>query len=123
MKLLRKNDLIAVAVVLFACALLLIPSLKKNDKLIATVTVDGEQIRIIDLSAVENEYSFSTNTVPNAEITVQKNTIYFSCAECPDKLCVKTGKLDRNGQTAACLPAKAVISLKSEKPDFDVLTY
>ncbi len=123
MKLLKKNDILVISAVLILCLVLLIPSFKKSDRLIATVTVDGVQTYVIDLSSVEKAYSFDTNTTPKAEITVEKNAIYFSYADCPDKLCVNTGKLTKNGQTAACLPAKVVVSLKSAKSDFDVLTY
>ena len=123
MKLISKNDLIVIAVILTVCVLMLVPSFKKSDRLIATITVNGTETQIIDLSSVDKTYTINTDTSPEAEITVEKNAVFFSYAECPDKLCINTGKLTRSGQTAACLPAKVVVSLKSEKSDFDVLTY
>ena len=63
------------------------------------------------------------NSDPKVEITVGKGEIYFSHAECKDKLCVKSGKLTSGGETAACLPARVVISVKSNKNKTDIMTY
>lgn len=36
------------------------------------------------------------------------------CADCPDKLCVRSGWLCKAGQTAACLPAGILIRITGE---------
>lgn len=121
MKLLKKGDLIIIAIVLLAAMLIAIPRLWSSDKLTACVYVDGKLERTISLSSVDCEYSFSP--ADGVEITVNKNEIFFSHSECKDKLCVKSGKLSGSGQTAACLPSRVVISVKSEKNKNDVMTY
>lgn len=121
MKLLKKCDLIIVAAVLLAALLIALPRFNETNKLTAEIYVDGTLERTIDLSSVDGEYSFSP--ADGIEITVNKNEIYFSHANCKDKLCIKSGKLTGAGQTAACLPSRVVISVKSEKNKNDVMTY
>ena len=123
MKLFKRTDLIIILVVLLSAAAISIPRFLNSDKLTAEVYVDGRLEETIDLSAVEKEYKLVPNTEPKIEITVAKSEIYFSHAECKDKLCIKSGKLTSGGETAACLPARVVISIKSNKNKTDIMTY
>jgi hypothetical protein len=123
MKLFKRTDLIIILVVLLSAAAISIPRFLNSDKLTADIYVGGKLEETIDLSAVEKEYTISPNSDPKVEITVGKGEIYFSHAECKDKLCVKSGKLTSGGETAACLPARVVISVKSNKDKIDIMTY
>lgn len=120
-KLFRKNDLIVIAAVLLLAAILLIPSLFKKGKLVATVYVDGEIVEKIDLSSVADGYTFSPKD--GTEIQVENGKIRFASAVCRDKLCVNSGWLTKNGQTAACLPERIVISVSGSESSPDALTY
>ena len=123
MKLFKRTDLIIILVVLLAAAAISIPRIFNSDKLTAEVYVDGKLEETIDLSAVEKEYKITPSTKPEVEITVDKGEIYFSHAECKDKLCIKSGKLTSGSETAACLPSRVVISVKSNKNKTDIMTY
>lgn len=124
MKLIRKNDFILIAVVLAVCAVLFFaPKIFDSNKKIATVIVDGKEAYTIDLSNVEKQYTINIDSDPETEITVDKDTIWFSHAECNDKICIKSGKLKSNGQSAACLPSKVAISISGGKSENDMLTY
>lgn len=123
MKLFKRTDLIIIIVVLLAAVAISVPRFLNSDKLTAEIYVDGKLEETIDLSEVEKKYKIAPSTVPEVEITVGKGEIYFSHAECKDKLCVKSGKLTSGGETAACLPARVVISVKSNKNKTDIMTY
>jgi len=123
MKLFKRTDLIIIITVLLAAVLISLPRFIGSDRLTAEIYVDGKLERTVELSQVESEYSFSLSTEPEVEITVGRNEIFFSKADCKDKLCVNSGKLTSGGQTAACLPAKVVISVRSDKDKNDVMTY
>lgn len=123
MKLFKRTDLIIIFAVLLVAAAISIPRFLNSDNLTAEVYVDGRLEEIIDLSAVEKEYKIVPNSDPKVEITVGRGEIYFSHAECKDKLCIKSGKLTNGGETAACLPARVVISVKSNKNKTDIMTY
>lgn len=120
-KLFRKSDLIVIAAVLLLAAVLLIPGLLKKEKLVATVYADGEIIETIDLSAVSDGYTFSPKD--GTQIQVENGKIRFLSAVCRDKLCVNSGWLTKNGQTAACLPERIVISVSGGESSPDALTY
>ncbi len=123
MKLFKRTDLIIIIAVLLAAAMIALPRFFGSDKLTAEIYSDGRLEKTIDLSEVESEYTVKLDTEPMVEITVDKGEIYFSHAECRDKLCVKSGKLTSGGETAACLPARVVISVKSNKNKTDIMTY
>ena len=40
-------------------------------------------------------------------------------ADCPDKVCVKTGKIKSPGQTVVCLPHRVVIEITGDNADID----
>lgn len=123
MKLFKRTDLIIIIAVLLAAAMIALPRFFGSDKLTAEIYSDGRLEKTIALSEVESEYTVKLDTEPMVEITVDKGEIYFSHAECRDKLCVKSGKLTSGGETAACLPARVVISVKSNKNKTDIMTY
>lgn len=120
-KLFKKNDLIVIAVILAAALIMMIPGVINKENLTATVYVDGNIVKTINLEEVKNSYTFSPKS--GTEICVENGAVYFSSAVCRDKLCIHSGKLNKNGQTAACLPERIVISISSGKNSPDMLTY
>ncbi len=52
-------------------------------------------------------------------------SIAFEHSDCPDQICVKSGKLHLVGQSAACLPNKLIIKIvpnnKNSKDDVDMI--
>ena len=119
-KLFMRKDIAVIIAVLLLSALLFIPNLFGNDKLIADIYLEGKIIRTIDLGSVTDTYTISPTD--SSQITVKNGAICFSYAECHDDLCVKSGWLTSKGQTAACLPEKIVITIKGNS-EIDMMTY
>ncbi len=44
-------------------------------------------------------------------VCVENGAAFVRQADCPDQVCVHTGVLDKNGQTAACVPSGIVITV------------
>ena len=42
-------------------------------------------------------------------------------ADCPDKLCVRQGKIHRNGETITCLPNKLTVTVIDEEGEVDLV--
>ncbi len=109
-----RSWVILVAVLLCAClaAALLLP--RGGDGSTAAVYQNGELLRAIDLSSVEEPYSFTvegpagTNTVE-----VERGRIRVSHADCPDQICVSQGWLERGVTPIVCLPNGLVIQLEN----------
>ena len=119
-KLFMRKDLAVIVAVLLLSALLFIPNLFGNDKLIAEVYLEGKNIETIDLDSVTESYTLSPTD--STQITVKNGAICFSGADCHDELCIKSGWLTAKGQTAACLPEKIVIVIKGNS-EIDMMTY
>ena len=53
------------------------------------------------------------------KVIIKEGVVYMEDANCPDKLCIKQGKIDSNGQKIVCLPNKTVVEIRSEKESED----
>ena len=109
----------AVASFIIAGLFMLWQSVNKNN-LTAVITVDGEIIQTVNLSAKE-EAVIIPDTEPEVKIVAENGYIFFESAECEDKLCVSCGKLEKKGDTAVCLPSKTVITVAGS--DVDAVVY
>lgn len=114
------DGVIYFALVLLCAALFLLPVLQRNRPLTAVITVGGETVETIDLSAVEAPY---TVQYAGCTLHVEPGAIGFSSADCPDRLCVKTGMLRHAGSAAACVPNRVVVSLTAQRESFDGVAY
>lgn len=111
----RPRDLIIVGILaVFALALLLLPSLlNSSDEVEALIYHNGE---IIDRFILEEGTVRVLNyeQLPAVEIKQwEDQSISFIRSDCPDQVCVNTGKIRVGGQFAACLPNNFVIVLES----------
>ena len=120
-KLFRKGDIAVIAVILIVAAAFYFFTVSDSDKLEAVITVDGEIIETIELDAEKEKRLISLKTNPEVIIAVENGAIYFEESGCDNKLCVLCGKLTKKGDTAVCLPAKTVVTVKGA--DVDAMTY
>ena len=80
---------------------------------VARITLDGELVEEIDLSAVTEPYTFTlegpggfTNT-----IEVEPGRIRVLEAGCPDQVCVNQGYISDGTVPIVCLPNRLVIEI------------
>ena len=81
------------------------------------VMVEGKEIGVYSLSK-DGEYSLNggTNT-----LIIKDGKAYMTDDDCPDKLCVRQGKISRNGETITCLPNKLTVTVIDEKGEVDLV--
>ncbi len=85
-----------------------------------SVTVDGKLFATYSLDR-NTEVLIGDSNCGNTLI-IKDGQAFLTNATCPDKLCVKQGKISLNGQTIVCLPNKTVIAVNSSsQPDNDFL--
>ncbi|WP_294159525.1 NusG domain II-containing protein [uncultured Selenomonas sp.] len=79
----------------------------------AVVSVNGETIHEIPLTTHKGCESFIVET-PNGmnEVTIDNHSIAVTDADCHDKICMKSGAIERRGDVIACLPHKLLIELR-----------
>ncbi len=115
----KKGDVVLIVSLGLICVLLFALPLFSADKVaVAAVWHNGEKIQEIDLSTVNESYEL---TVGGCVLLVEEGSIRFSDADCPDKLCVRSGKLSKNGDTAACVPNKVVVVIENGEKSFDAV--
>lgn len=115
----KKNDIILIgAVLLVAIITAIVVSLLGGDGAYVVVRVDGEEVGKYSLSE-DGEYSLNGGT---NILVIENGAAYLIEANCPDHLCVKQGKINKNGQTITCLPNKLTVTVYGEDNDVDLVS-
>ena len=85
---------------------------------VVVVRVDGKETERHSL-AVSGEFPLkSDENGENSNILVIENgEAWLRDANCPDKLCVKQGKIRYNGQTITCLPHRLTVTVEGGESD------
>lgn len=83
--------------------------IKKADKVV-------EEIDINSLEDKEYEVNLDTNI-----ICITKDGVYIKKATCPDKLCQKSGVINKAGQSIVCLPNKVMVEIVGAKSKVDAV--
>ncbi|WP_097027088.1 NusG domain II-containing protein [Clostridium peptidivorans] len=117
----KKGDKILFVIVI---AVLLIASIgtyayklafKDKDK-IAVIKENGKVVKTINLSKLKGTEKFDIKSGDHFNtIVVENNKISIIDADCPDKVCIKTGWISDAGQSIVCLPNKVIVSIEGEK--------
>lgn len=107
-----KGDIILIVSLIVISLAMFISSFTQSESLIAEVYVDGEKAHSIALEEVTESYTINENY---CQLLIEKDGVSFAFSNCGDQLCVKKGKLKRQGDTMACVPEKVVVVLKSDK--------
>ena len=122
-KLITKTDIIVIAAIVTIIILSFVFKSFSRENLVAEIYFDGEIIEKINLSEKE-EKEILTGENNKTVIIAKGGEIYFSSSCCEDEICVKSGKLNQNGDFASCLPEKVVVKVVGEKEkNVDAVVY
>ena len=115
--------MVLVAVVILAAAIsLFLGHFLKHEGTYATVSVDGSVVAEYALSE-DATYEISGFEGGYNTLVIEDGVAYLNEADCPDKLCVKQGKIKKVGETIVCLPHKVVIEVVGEgKAEVDAVS-
>lgn len=100
----------------------LLPNQNRSEEgTVAEIYYQSELVKTIDLTKGE-ESVFSIDQKPDVIFHVfPDGSVCFESSDCPDKVCVHTGKLRYAGQSAACLPNGIVLKIKSTSGGADLI--
>ncbi len=82
-----------------------------DDRSIAVVTRNGSKVAELDLSTVQAPQYITLDDGIEVTIVAEKGSIRFKEADCPDKICVKTGTLTQPGEQAICMPSRTIVRI------------
>lgn len=104
-KLFRKKDVIILAVLcLAAIGVFLFASRDKGA--VAEIWVDG---KIFTSFSLDEPFELTLDN--GVTLKGDGKEAWFSHSDCPDKVCINTGKLSVSGEWAACLPNETVLKI------------
>jgi hypothetical protein len=126
---LRKGDKILIILIVVSIAIgygvkIYNSNKYKNNDSIAIIEINGTEYGKYDLKTANNktlEIKVSEDAVSIVEFKDGK--VRIKEAQCPDKVCVKTGWISKPGEVIVCLPYKIVIKISGERQDVDVETF
>lgn len=107
----KKNDLfllIGVISVAIAAALCLNFTFQKKDY--AIIEKDGKELAVLPLDK-DAEYAIGGSN----KVAIKDGKAYMAYADCPDKLCIKQGAINKSGTPIVCLPNKVTVSIAERK--------
>ncbi len=98
--------------VLLLVGLLVQRRLTRAPGLRAVVEVDGERVAVLDLG---EDQTFTTEAPSGGwnRIRVEDGAVFVEAADCPDLICVHTGRISEVGGVIACLPHRLIIYVES----------
>lgn len=79
----------------------------------ATVTVDGRRMSRIPLSA-DGEYEFEGYGGGRNILRISEGGCEMIHADCPDGICIQTGRIDRPGESIICMPHRLMVSIEGD---------
>lgn len=107
-KLLRPADLAAAAAILLLGAVLF-GVFRAGDERIAVISVNGETVDRIDLTAVGEPYTI--RPADGVVLEIRSGAVAFVQSDCKGQDCVRCGAISLPGQAAACLPNRTVVRI------------
>lgn len=113
MKFFKKTDLIVILILLIISAAVYITYnyLAQGEEAKAEIYLGSKLMKTVSLSTGEN----STFSIPGKENVAfhiyEDGNIAFEVSDCPDQICVHSGKLHIVGQSAACLPNELILKI------------
>ncbi len=106
MKLFLKKDIIVI-LCLFLCALIFFYIFSpEGEGMFYEISADSEK------TVRESIYTKKKTVLDcGAVIVCDGKSVFFESSDCPDKVCVNTGALSKDGEWAACLPNKVFLKV------------
>lgn len=119
MKFAKKTDILIIALIAAAGLLFYLAYrfIFAEKGAYAEIYYRSELIERIDLKHIR-ERTFSIPQCPQVVFRLYDDgSIAFIRSDCPDKLCINSGKLRLSGQFAACLPNRILVKIVSNGKD------
>lgn len=119
----KKDLLLILPVLVLAVGLLLWNNFQPNSQVLTAVVEENSKvIHTYNLSAQKTAQIVDIGGKYRVKLLLEPGKISFSHSDCPDQVCVRTGKLTKVGQVAVCLPAKVSVRVIGSKSEVDGVT-
>lgn len=109
----KKRDWILGAVIILVAVIMYIAmnATQSDDGMAVKITLDGKEYGTYSLDE-DREIEIKTDN-GNNKVEIHDKSVEMKEADCPDKYCVKQGKINKIRQNIVCLPHKIVVEIIS----------
>ncbi|MBO7170787.1 MAG: NusG domain II-containing protein [Clostridia bacterium] len=114
--LLRRDLFLVLLLLLLSCVSLGVFFLTREEGAEVTVSVNGVAVGVYSLN--ENG-SYPINGGTNL-LVIENGTARMEEADCPDRTCVRTGRIRYAGQRIVCLPNRVTVTVTGDDTDLTV---
>ncbi|MBR6632736.1 MAG: NusG domain II-containing protein [Clostridia bacterium] len=115
-KLFHKKDIVVLALLLCLALLFYFTATREKGER-AEIWINGDLYKSFELKE-----PFEIKLDNGATIKGDGESAYFEHSDCPDKVCVNTGRLSVSGEWAACLPNETVLKISKGNGDVDTVS-
>ena len=85
------------------------------------IEANGQVVYQLDLDI--SQEATVKGSIGETIIKINQNSAWVVHSDCPEKICVKTGKIHLAGEMIVCVPNKVVVKITgNQKNQFDVIT-
>jgi hypothetical protein len=124
----KRFDVIIIAIVIVisiasAVGFTIVNNARSYDEKVAVISVDGKPYKTVSFDKNQAETIDIKSELGTNIIKIENNKIGVVDADCPDKVCIHDGFVEKPGQMLVCLPNKVVIEIKGQKQAVDDLSY
>ena len=109
----RAEILFIAGLLLASLVLLLVLTLTRREGAVAEVELDGETVARYALDE-DGEYVLNGGT---NILVIEGGEAYLTYADCPDLVCVRTGRIRYVGESIVCLPNRLSVVIRGEDAD------
>ena len=124
-KLFRRADILLAFACLFLAAVFFLWSFLSPSGGIAVIEQNGIEVGRYVLSQIQKKEILQLPGEMNVQILLEPGAASFLSSDCPDQICVRTGKLTKPGEAAVCLPPRVslrIVSSQRETNGYDGIT-
>jgi hypothetical protein len=118
LKLIRPLDIVIIFILVFVSIGFIIFSQTESGKKQYYLHIDNKKIKLNGNEGVIDLKKYDKSVV--IELIDGKGR--FVESNCQDKICIKTGFIDKCGDIAVCLPNKVALEIKCEVSEFDAIS-
>jgi len=85
------------------------------------IEVNGQVVQQLELNT--SQVITVNGSIGKTTIKIDQGEAQVIHSDCPEQICVKTGKVHRAGEIIVCVPNKVVVKIEGkQKNQFDVIT-
>jgi len=114
----------AVALILLAAALAFAAAPGgPRANLRAQISVNGAVVYEVPLWGLSEKQTYVVRENGYTNVVAAENgAVWVESADCPDRVCVNTGRLVRAGQSAVCMKTRLVVRVLGEREGVDAVS-